>query len=175
MNDAIVIGSSGLTTVTNSSISRKPGVPTQHFVIYDASAVNRLPYGVRLMRDGCGQQNDVSSTLILRLVASLRDSILHMPPVFRYTAGTGSWSVIPQFHSATNTGWTFAYTMQGLLELSSCIPGNSIDFSFPPTMEPLRVVDIAGEPVDISAWHAGVRCVAFYCLAILRALPVNVA
>ncbi|KAI9510486.1 hypothetical protein F5148DRAFT_569796 [Russula earlei] len=154
-----------------TGIHRRPGVSTGRFVISDASAIDQLPHGIRLMRDGQGEKGNANAAVILRLVASLRDSIVHMPPVFGVRKGC--WDILTQFHSATNAGWTFAYTMQGLVELASCLPedtGASINFSQIPT-ESVNVVTPLGEPVDTSLWHAGARCVAFYCLQILLALP----
>ena len=59
----------------------------------------------------------------------------------------------------------------GLVDLVVVILGPAtIDFMKIPVDE-AEVVSLDGDRVDTAQWHSGTRCIASYCLQIIRALP----
>lgn len=69
--------------------------------------------------------------------------------------------------------WPCTYMLLGLTELAATIPGDQpdyIDFTRIP-QELVTVYSHTGVRIDTNRWHAGTRCIAAYCLQIIRALP----
>jgi hypothetical protein len=148
---------------------RLAGVSTLQLKLVPRSEVDTLPYGIRLMRDVI-RTSDKHATDQLHLVATLRNSLCHLPPVFNVRAKE-LCSILGREYTTLMAGWTFSYILLGLVDLASTIPGPaSIDFARIPA-ERVQVVSHEGTPIDTSEWHAGTRCIAAYCLQIIRALP----
>ena len=68
------------------------GVSTHQLALAPPSSVDKLPYAILLMRSAYTEQNSVQAGIILQLVATLRDSVCHMPPVFYRRTGRGFWN-----------------------------------------------------------------------------------
>ena len=123
------------------------------------------------MRSAYGEENKVEAGIILQLVAKLRDSVCHMPPVFYRRTGGGFWTDLAAVFGPVDIGWTFAFTLMGLVDLAAAIPGPAtIDFMKIP-VDQAEVVSLDGERVDTAQWQSGIHCIASYCLQIIRALP----
>ena len=158
-----------ITSTSCCAVYRRFGVSTHQLVLSPPSSVDTLPYGILLTRSG--EHNLVQAGLVLQLVATLRDSVCHMPPVFYRRSGRGFWDDLASVFSPVDHGWTFAFTLMGLVDLAAAIPGPAtIDFTKIP-VDQAEVVSLDGDRVDTAQWHGGTRCIASYCLQIIRALP----
>ena len=154
------------------AVYRRFGVSTHQLALAPPSSVDKLPYAILLMRSAYTEQNSVQAGIILQLVATLRDSVCHMPPVFYRRTGRGFWNDLATvFNSVDGNGWIFAFTLMGLIDLAAVIPGPAtIDFTKIP-VDQAEVVSLDGERVDTAQWQRGTQCIASYCLQIIRALP----
>ena len=162
-----------ITSTSCCAVYRRFGVSTDQLVLAPASSVNTLPYGIRLMRSAYGsEQTDLQAGIVLQLVATLRNSVCHMPPVFYRRTGRGFWDDLAAvFNSVDGNGWTFAFALMGLVDLAAVIPGPaSIDFESIPVNQ-AKVVSVDGKAVNTAQWKTGTKCIAWYCLQIIRALP----
>lgn len=160
-----------ITSASCCALYRRFGVSTHQLALAPPSSVDTLPYGILLMRSAYGEQNSVQAAIVLQLVATLRDSVCHMPPVFYRRTGRGFWDDLAPVFSPVDHGWTFAFALMGLVDLAAVIPGPAtIAFTKIP-VDQLEVISLDGEVVDTSQWHGGTRCIASFCLQILRALP----
>ena len=94
-----------------------------------------------------------------------------MPPVLYRRTGRGFWNDFATvFNSVDDDGWTFAFTLKGLIDLVAVIPGPAtVDFTKIP----------ADQGSGFFGWREGrycsmakgTQCIASYCLQIIRALP----
>ncbi|EDR12008.1 uncharacterized protein LACBIDRAFT_324355 [Laccaria bicolor S238N-H82] len=138
------------------AVYRRFGVSTHQLALAPPSSVDKLPYGILLMRSAYAEQNSVQAGIVLQLVATLRDSVYHMPPVFYCRTGGGFWSDLAAvFDPVEGNGWTFAFTLMGLVDLAAVIPGPAgIDFTKIPE-DQAEVVSLDGERVDTAQWQRG--------------------
>jgi len=72
-----------ITSTSCCAVYHRFGVSTHQLALLVAppSSVDKLPYGILLMRSAYGEQKNVQARIILQLVATLRDSMCRMPPV----------------------------------------------------------------------------------------------
>jgi hypothetical protein len=137
-----------ITSTSCCAFYRRFGVSTQKLALAPPSSVDKLPYGILLTRSSHGEHNLAQAGIILQLVATLRGSVCHMPPVFYRRAGRGFWDDLASVFSSVDIGWTFAFTLMGLVDLAAVIPGPAtIDFTKIPA-NLTRVVSFDGEVVD---------------------------
>jgi hypothetical protein len=159
------------TSTSCCAVYRRFGVSPHQLALAPPSSVDKLPYGILLTRSAHGEQNLAQAGIILQLVATLRDSVCHMPPVFYRRVGRGFWDDLGAVFRPVDNGWTFAHTLMGLVDLAAVIPGPAtIDFMKIP-VDQAEVVSLDGERVDTAQWEGGTKCIASYCLQIIRALP----
>ena len=86
-------------------------VSTHQLALAPPSSVDKLPYAILLMRSAHTEQNSIQAGIILQFVATLRDSMCHMPPVFYRHTGRGFWNNLATvFNSVDGNGWTLAFT-----------------------------------------------------------------
>ena len=160
------------TSTSCCAVYRRFGVSTHQLVLAPRSSVDKLPYGILLMRSSYKEEDDLQAEIVLQLVATLRNSVCHIPPVFYRRSVKGFWAdLAPVYNKIDGNGWTFAYTLMGLIDLAAVIPGPAtIDFTKIP-QDQVEVVSLEGKNVDTARWKTGTKCIAWYCLQVIRALP----